>query len=72
MKNLTQLKIDNSILGIITQSFNENTDCLSICDKFFKSTQFFANFTIGMIGNEKGHLLTCVKLYRKFIHINET
>ena len=25
-----------------------------------------------MIGNETGHLLKCVKLYRKFININET
>ena len=25
-----------------------------------------------MIGNETGHLLKCVKLYRKFIKLNET
>ena len=32
----------------------------------------FANFTIiGMIGNETGHVLKCVKLYAKFININE-
>ena len=50
----------------------KNTDCLSICAKFSKSTKFFADLTIGMIGNETGHLLKCVKLYRKFININET
>ena len=32
----------------------------------------FADFTIGMIGNETGHLLKRQKLYRKFININET
>ena len=32
----------------------------------------FANFTIGMIGNETGHLLKCVVLYRKFINKSET
>ena len=29
-------KLDSSILGVITQSFNQNTDRLSICAKFFK------------------------------------
>ena len=43
-----------------------------MCAKFAKSTQCFANFTIGMIGNETRHLLKCVKLYRKLIIINET
>ena len=33
---------------------------------------FFANFTLGIIGNETGHLLKCVKLFGKFININET
>ena len=32
----------------------------------------FANFTIGMIGNETGHLLECVVLYDKFINRSET
>ena len=59
MKTLTQLKLDNSIL--ITQSFLKDTDCLSVCAYFSKST----DFTIGMIGNETGHLLKCVRLYRK-------
>ena len=31
----------------------------------------FANFTIGVIGNETGHLMKCVMLYRKFINISE-
>ena len=43
-----------------------------ICAKFSKSTQFFANFNIGMKRNETGHLLKSVKLYRNFININET
>ena len=38
---------------------------------FLRVPSFFANFTIGMIGNETGHLVKCVKLYRK-ININET
>ena len=33
---------------------------------------FLANFTIGMIGNETGDLLKCVKPCRKFIKISET
>ena len=36
------------------------------------STQFFADFTIGMIGNETGISLKCVKLYRKMLNICET
>ena len=32
----------------------------------------FASFTIGMKGNEMGHLLECVKLYGKFINKSET
>ena len=30
--------------------------------------QMFAKFTIGMIGNEMGQLMVCVKLYGKFIN----
>ena len=72
MQILTQLKLDNSILSVLHKVSIKNTDCLSICAKFSKSTQFFADFTIGMIGNETGHLLKCVKLYRKLINIDET
>ena len=55
------------------QIFNLNTDCLSICAKTNpKSNHSFANFTVGMIGNETGHLLKRVKPYRKFITIGET
>ena len=43
-----------------------------MCAKFSKSTQFFANFTIGMIGKETRHLLKSVKFYRKLININKT
>ena len=50
----------------------KNTDSLLICAKCSKSTQVFADFTIGMIGNETGHLLKCVKLYIKCIKLNET
>ena len=32
----------------------------------------FANFAIGMIGNETGHLLECVTLYGKYTNNNET
>ena len=32
----------------------------------------FVNFTRGMIGNDTGHLLKCVKLHRKCININDT
>ena len=32
----------------------------------------FAKFTIGMTGNELGHLLECVGLYGKCINDNET
>ena len=32
---------------------------------FLKSIHIFANFTMGMIGNEMVHLLECVKLYGK-------
>ena len=35
---------------------------------FSKSIQSFAFFTIGMIGNDTGHLLECVELYGKFIN----
>ena len=44
-----------------------------MCAKFFEEyLVFFADFTIGMIGNETGHFMECVKLYRDFIKINET
>ena len=39
---------------------------------FSLSTYIFANLTIGMIGNETGHLLKCVKHNRKFINKSET
>ena len=42
-----------------------------VCAKFSKSVQFLANFTIGMIGNEMGHLLECVELYGKLINKSE-
>ena len=38
----------------------------------FREYPVFADFTIGMIGNETGHLLKCVRLYRNFLTINET
>ena len=71
MKILTQLKLDNSTLGLHKVSI-KNTDCLSICAKFSKSKKWFADFTIGMIWNETGHLLKCVKLCRNLINIDET
>ena len=38
----------------------------------FQEYPNFGHFTIGMIGNETGHLLKFVKLYGKFINKNET
>ena len=32
----------------------------------------FANFTVGMIGNETSHLLQCLKLYRTRFDVYET
>ena len=39
-----------------------------MCAKFSKSIQFLTNFTIGMTGNETGHLFECVELYGKLIN----
>ena len=49
----------------------ENTDCLSMCAKFFKSTHILAKITIGMIGNEMANLMKCWKFYGKFISTSE-
>ena len=49
----------------------ENTDFLWVCAKFSKSIQFLDNFTIGMIGNEMGHLLECVELYGTILNKSE-
>ena len=65
-------KLDNYIVGVITQSFNWNYRfSLGVCE-IFQEYPIFANFTIGMIGNETGHSLKCPKLYGKFINKNET
>ena len=52
MKILTLFKLDNSILGviIIPKVSIKKPDFLSICNKFSKSTQLFADYTIGLIG----------------------
>ena len=34
LKTVTQLMINKTILGLITRSFNQNSDCFSICAKF--------------------------------------
>ena len=62
----------NNILGVITQSFNWKYWFSLGTANFSKNIQFFANFTIGMIGNETGHLLECLKLYGKDINKSET
>ena len=49
----------------------ENTDCLSICDKLYKSINIVVNYTKG-IGERKGNLLKYVNLYGQFINISET
>ena len=50
----------------------ENTGCLLMCAKIYKSTHILATFTIGMIGKETGHMLKFVKLYAKVINTHET
>ena len=72
MKILTQLKIDNSILGVITKFQSKILIVVRYVLNFSRVPRFFADFTIRMIRNETGHLLKCVKLYRKFFNINET
>ena len=61
VENSNSPKLDNTLLGVITKSI-ENSNFLWVCAKFSKSIQIFVNFTIGMIENEMGHLLECVKL----------
>ena len=50
----------------------KNTDCLWVFAKFSKSIQICANFTLGMMGNETGHLLKYLELYEKFTNKSET
>ena len=50
----------------------KNTDFLRVCAKLSKIIQIFANFTIGMIVNETGHLLEYVKIYGTFTCINKS
>ena len=63
MEILTPSKVDIIILGIISKVLSANTDFLWVCARFSNNIQIFANFTRGMIGNETGHLVECVKLY---------
>ena len=72
LKALNPPKLNNNILGVIKQSCNKNTEFLWVCANFPKIILIFANFTIGMIGNETGRLLKCVKLYGKCIDMHET
>ena len=71
MKIFPQLKFDNNILGVITQSFNWKYQLSFDTCQISKSTQIFDKFTMGMIGNETDHLLKCVLLYGKLINICE-
>ena len=64
--HLTLLKLDNNY----TKFQLEILIFFLVCAYFFQE-YIFVDFTIGMIGNETGHLLNFVKLYRKFININE-
>ena len=50
----------------------ENSHCLLVCAKVFKSTHIFANFTIGMTEKETGQLLKYMKLHGKCINIRVT
>ena len=62
MKTLTQIKLDDRILGVNTQSFNWKYRLFFyICALFSKSTHIFTNFTIGTIGNKTGDILKSVK-----------
>ena len=63
LKFETQLNFDSSILDVLSQSFNWKHP-VSFDMRFFfsRSTRFFANFTIEMIGNETGLLLEFVDL----------
>ena len=62
-KNLTtQVRQQYPVVQLQKVSI-KNTDCQSKCVIFSKNSHCFANFTIGMIVNETGHLLKCVKIY---------
>ena len=65
LKILNPPKLNNNILGVFTEF-------LWVCANFPKIILVFANFTIGMIGNETGRLLKCVKLYGICIDMHET
>ena len=71
MKIITQPNLNNNGVIIQIQVLIENTSFLWVCATFSKSIQICANFTIGVIENETGHLLECVELYGKFINKNE-
>ena len=64
--------LENNIFGVITQIFNKNYLFSLGMWQFFQEYPFFANFTVGMIRNQTGHLLECVKLYGKLINKSET
>ena len=73
VENSNSIEVRQQCLGCNYTKFeNDNTDFLWVCAKFSKSIQLLANFTIGLIGNEAGHLLECLELYGKHINRSET
>ena len=59
MKILTQLKLDNSSLGVITQSSIKILIGFRYVLDFPIGIQIFSDLTNRMIGSETGRLLKC-------------
>ena len=57
---LAQLKLNYRIFGELHKVSIKHFDCLLIFAIFSKSTKFFADSTLGMIGNKTRHLLKSV------------
>ena len=72
IENSNSIQVRQQCLGCDYTKFELTIPIFFACAKFSKSIQFLANFTIGMIGNETGHLLECEELYGKLINKSET
>ena len=73
VENYNSIQVRQQCLRCTYTMFElKNTDFLWVCATFSKSIQFLANFTIGITGNEKGHLLECLEIFRKLINKSET
>ena len=72
MKILTQPKLDNNILGAITQGFNWKYQfSLGMC-YIFQEYPNLCQFYYKIDRDKTGHLLESVELHGKFINANET